>query len=308
MWRRYVLEQPAVPASRAAPETGKAGARPMNTHVDPDLVTAASGTRPPFCDGDGKPWPGLRAVPAPLRIHGPLGDRRAPGTICWSPVTTWRSSSSWKAPTASSWTSVIYCRGWLHAFRDPLSLMRRHIWLSFRTPPLRGWHVQQMRRIAIAEMAEEDVLVFCDSDVFFVRPFELCRASRRRRACLLQKDRRHRGRHAGDPFPMGRECGAGAGPRPAPLPYARLYRDAYRLAPGHRSRHVPPHRKPSSGAIGQPAIAARRHFSECILYGRYRRRSAGRTGTCAHGGNASAGSCGMVRRPATKKSWNSSPA
>ncbi len=39
---------------------------------------------------------------------------------------------------------------WLHSFRDPTSLFRRRIWLSLRTAPLRGWHVQQMRRIAIA--------------------------------------------------------------------------------------------------------------------------------------------------------------
>ncbi len=48
---------------------------------------------------------------------------------------------------------------WLHAFDDPLSLFRRRIWLSLRTQPLRGWHVQQLRRIAIAAHAAEDVLV-----------------------------------------------------------------------------------------------------------------------------------------------------
>ena len=61
---------------------------------------------------------------------------------------------------------------WLHAFDDPLSLFRRRVWLSFRTQPLRGWHVQQLRRIAIAAHAGEDVLVFCDSDVAFLKPFD----------------------------------------------------------------------------------------------------------------------------------------
>jgi hypothetical protein len=62
---------------------------------------------------------------------------------------------------------------WLRVFDDPMSLFRRRIWLSFKTQPLRGWHVQQLRRIAIAAHAREDVLVFCDSDVAFVKPFDL---------------------------------------------------------------------------------------------------------------------------------------
>ncbi|CCV11787.1 DUF6492 family protein [Mesorhizobium sp. STM 4661] len=61
---------------------------------------------------------------------------------------------------------------WLRAFDDPLSLFRRRIWLSPRTMPLRGWHVQQLRRIAIAAHAREDVLIFCDSDVAFLKPFD----------------------------------------------------------------------------------------------------------------------------------------
>ncbi|AZO09667.1 hypothetical protein EJ074_11575 [Mesorhizobium sp. M3A.F.Ca.ET.080.04.2.1] len=61
---------------------------------------------------------------------------------------------------------------WLRAFDDPSSLFRRRVWLSLRTQPLRGWHVQQLRRIAIAAHAAEDVLVFCDSDVAFLKPFD----------------------------------------------------------------------------------------------------------------------------------------
>lgn len=61
---------------------------------------------------------------------------------------------------------------WLRAFDDPLSLFRRRIWLSLKTQPLRGWHVQQLRRIAIAAHAREDVLIFCDSDVAFLKPFD----------------------------------------------------------------------------------------------------------------------------------------
>src|SRR6185437_15060692 len=62
--------------------------------------------------------------------------------------------------------------GWLRPFSDPSSLFRRRVWLSWRTKPLRGWHVQQLRRIAVAVHVPQDVLVFCDSDVVFVKPFD----------------------------------------------------------------------------------------------------------------------------------------
>lgn len=46
---------------------------------------------------------------------------------------------------------------WLRAFDDPLSLFRRRVWLSLKTQPLRGWHVQQLRRIAIAAHAVRNI-------------------------------------------------------------------------------------------------------------------------------------------------------
>lgn len=61
---------------------------------------------------------------------------------------------------------------WLRPFPDPLSLGRRRIWLSPKGPPLRGWHVQQLRRIAMAASMPEEVMISCDSDVVFVKPFD----------------------------------------------------------------------------------------------------------------------------------------
>lgn len=61
---------------------------------------------------------------------------------------------------------------WLHVIRDPSSLFARHLWLSFRTKPLRGWHVQQLRRMAIANHVSADALLYCDSDVVFLRDFD----------------------------------------------------------------------------------------------------------------------------------------
>lgn len=70
---------------------------------------------------------------------------------------------------------------WLRAFPDPTTWGRRRIWLSLKTKPLRGWHVQQLRRIAIANHVQEDAFFYIDSDVAFVRPFD-CNS-------LWQKDR-----------------------------------------------------------------------------------------------------------------------
>ncbi|SPU64220.1 Uncharacterised protein [Brucella melitensis] len=61
---------------------------------------------------------------------------------------------------------------WLHAFWDPTHLWRRRIWLSLKTKPLRGWHVQQLRRIALAGAMEEDGFLYMDSDMAFLRPFD----------------------------------------------------------------------------------------------------------------------------------------
>ena len=43
---------------------------------------------------------------------------------------------------------------WLRSWRDPLSLGRRRIWtgpgaLARGIPPLRGWHAQQLRKMAL---------------------------------------------------------------------------------------------------------------------------------------------------------------
>lgn len=76
---------------------------------------------------------------------------------------------------------------WLHVLNDPVSLFRRRIWLSLRTQPMRGWHVQQLRRIAIAAHVRQDTLVYCDSDVAFLKPFDLSRFRKAGRTRLYRK-------------------------------------------------------------------------------------------------------------------------
>lgn len=61
---------------------------------------------------------------------------------------------------------------WLHVVRGGIGSSARKIWWSTKTWPMRGWHVQQLRRIAIAAHIDHDGLLYCDSDMFFVRPFD----------------------------------------------------------------------------------------------------------------------------------------
>lgn len=49
----------------------------------------------------------------------------------------------------------------------------KNVWLSLKSMPIRGWLIQQIIKIAIAEYLTEDVLLFADSDVAFVRSFDI---------------------------------------------------------------------------------------------------------------------------------------
>jgi hypothetical protein len=48
----------------------------------------------------------------------------------------------------------------------------RKWWLSAKTMPVRGWIVQQVIKLAVAEHIEADAYCYADSDIAFVRPFD----------------------------------------------------------------------------------------------------------------------------------------
>jgi hypothetical protein len=45
-------------------------------------------------------------------------------------------------------------------------------WLSLKTRPIRNWMLQQIVKLSVAATIPADVLIFVDSDVFFVRPYD----------------------------------------------------------------------------------------------------------------------------------------
>ena len=52
--------------------------------------------------------------------------------------------------------------------RNPLS---SRWWLTLKSLPVRGWIMQQVIKLAIAERFDADILLFADSDMVFIKPF-----------------------------------------------------------------------------------------------------------------------------------------
>lgn len=48
----------------------------------------------------------------------------------------------------------------------------RKFWMSLRSRPMRNWILQQMVKLTMPARVAEDVLLYTDSDTFFVAPFE----------------------------------------------------------------------------------------------------------------------------------------
>jgi Family of unknown function (DUF6492) len=48
---------------------------------------------------------------------------------------------------------------------------RSGIWLSFKTPPVRGWMTQQIRKLGIHQIIDQDNFLCCDSDTVFLKRF-----------------------------------------------------------------------------------------------------------------------------------------
>jgi len=77
---------------------------------------------------------------------------------------------------------------WLHSLRPAFPPSARKLWWSTKTWPMRGWHVQQLRRIAIAHHIAHDGLLYCDSDMLFVKPYSTQKLWRDGDLRLYRKD------------------------------------------------------------------------------------------------------------------------
>ena len=60
---------------------------------------------------------------------------------------------------------------WLRRLNIRRIGLRSNIWLQARGRPVRGWLVQQLVKLSLAEQLTADVMVHADSDVVLMRPF-----------------------------------------------------------------------------------------------------------------------------------------
>jgi hypothetical protein len=143
----------------------------------------------------------------------------------------------------------------------------KNVWVGLGVRPMRGWLVQQLAKLAIGLVADEDILIHADSDVALVRPFANGTAPAPDRLPLLRL-----AAAVGDGLPdhvrwhrtAERLLGLPARPLPLPdyigglVPWRRETLAALLDAIETRSaRHW------------MRTLAHARHVSEYILYGRF---------------------------------------
>lgn len=64
-------------------------------------------------------------------------------------------------------------------------------WINARTPPVRGWITQQLRKLSMPRIVDHDILLNIDSDVVFIRPFTLDHLFEQARLALFEVDYRN---------------------------------------------------------------------------------------------------------------------
>lgn len=161
---------------------------------------------------------------------------------------------------------------WLKSRPDPATLGRRRVWtgigaLRRGVPPLRGWHAQQLRKLCLPAEAVEDIYLYADSDVIFLRPFDMAGLVTGQGVRLYRNP-------AGITAAMGEHAGwCQEAARVLGLPAPQMPCDDYinNLVTWTKANVLGLHRH-----IGQvtgrdwiSAITAKRGFSEYSIYGFY---------------------------------------
>jgi hypothetical protein len=144
------------------------------------------------------------------------------------------------------------------------------LWVNLRRPmpPLRGWILQQLVKLAVGQQVQERVIVLADSDLVFIRPVTLATFAPGGRVRLYRNDDgvddsmpRHLRWHA-----IAREL-LGLPPAPAPpLPdYVSALNSWDREIVGRTLRRI----EDVTDRRWLEAVGKELHFSECMLYGVY---------------------------------------
>jgi hypothetical protein len=144
-------------------------------------------------------------------------------------------------------------------------------WLSVRTPPIGNWIVQQLVKLSVADVVPADVLVYVDSDVFFVRPFDPRDAVRDGGVPLFCQ--------LGAPaVNAGNDAWHRSAAQLLRLPVEKSYDTNFvgNLVSWRRENVLRLHEHVRAGGRSLvPAIARHRAFSEYVLYGMFVRQVLG---------------------------------
>jgi Family of unknown function (DUF6492) len=108
---------------------------------------------------------------------------------------------------------------WLHHLTTFSFINNRSIWFSFRTRFMIGWQVQQLVKMEMAFRVEQQGLLYCDSDVFFIRPFDVSTFSSNSKFRFYSTIHKFPREDAPNPTYMiaaSKQLGLGAEPFPCP--------------------------------------------------------------------------------------------
>lgn len=64
---------------------------------------------------------------------------------------------------------------WIYHLWQAPFFRRRSLWWSWKTGFMVGWHIQQLVKLQMAFVVKQQGLILCDSDMFFLRPFDVAK-------------------------------------------------------------------------------------------------------------------------------------
>jgi Family of unknown function (DUF6492) len=148
--------------------------------------------------------------------------------------------------------------------------LRSNIWIQTRGKPVRGWLLQQLAKLALAEQLTTDVLVHVDSDVVLVRPFRISQLADRAGRVRLYERSEGVYETLPDLVLWHRSAEELLGIRPSQLPLPDYITS---FVPWKRQNAVSllEHVETVAGRHWLRAVAAAWNVSEYILYGRFAR-------------------------------------
>jgi Family of unknown function (DUF6492) len=156
---------------------------------------------------------------------------------------------------------------WMHHLTSLSFINNRSIWFSFRTGFMIGWQIQQLVKMEMAFRVKEAGLLYCDSDVFFVRNFDVSQLTNNGRFRFFRTDTQFMRELSPNPTYMvaaAKQLGLGKDPFPCPS-----YIDNMITWHSPTVRALCEHIEVSSGKNWKAALGRRYIISEYSLYGLY---------------------------------------